>query len=96
MVRCQTIIAHLSEYLDKEATLETRDAIEAHLRGCLRCNAVYDSTRKLLVIAGDRRICDLPAGFSARLHRFLDQTVLGPAPSCAGRRQRLHTRPPAQ
>lgn len=77
MVRCKTIIAHLSEYVDSEAPPELCRAIEDHLQGCRRCSAVYDSTRKLLVIAGDERIFELPAGFSARLHGFLDRAIMG-------------------
>lgn len=76
MVRCKTIIAHLSEYMDGEATPELCDTIELHLRGCHRCNAVYDSTRKMLVITGDERIFEVPLGFSTRLHHFLDEAIL--------------------
>ncbi len=76
MVRCKTIIAHLSEYVDKEASPELCHTIEKHLRGCSRCSAVYDSTRKMLVITGDERIFEIPSGFSARLHRFLERAIL--------------------
>lgn len=71
MVSCKTIIAHLSEYLDGDASVEMRQKIERHLRGCHRCNAVYDSTRKMLVITGDERIFELPEGYGERLHGFL-------------------------
>jgi hypothetical protein len=50
--------------------------IEKHLRGCHRCTAVYDSTRKMLVITGDERVFEIPSGYSARLHRFLDKAIL--------------------
>ena len=80
MVRCKTIIAHLSEYLDGEATPELCHTIERHLRGCRRCSAVYDSTRKMLVITGDERVFEVPSGYSVRLHHFLDKAILeGPA-----------------
>ncbi len=75
MVSCKTIIANLSGYLDGEATPEMRQKIEKHLRGCRRCSAVYDSTRKMLVITGDERVIEVPAGFSERLHGFLDMTL---------------------
>lgn len=75
MVRCKTIVDHLSEYLDGESSAEWREKIEKHLRGCRRCSAVYDSTRKLLVIVGDERTFEIPAGFSTRLHRFLDEAI---------------------
>lgn len=75
MVSCKTIIAKLSEYLDGDAAPEMRQTIERHLRGCRRCSAVYDSTRKLLVITGDERVFEIPSGFSERLHSFLDATL---------------------
>ena len=50
MVSCKTVIANLSNYLDGDAPPEMRHKIEKHLRGCHRCTAVYDSTRKMLVI----------------------------------------------
>jgi anti-sigma factor RsiW len=77
MVRCKTIISHLSEYVDGEASPELRRAIEQHLRYCRRCNIVYDSTRKMLLITGDERTFEVPAGYSLRLHQFLDKNVLG-------------------
>ncbi len=75
MVSCKTIIANLSEYLDGEAAPEMHQKIERHLRSCRRCSAVYDSTRKMLVITGDERIFEIPTGFSERLHNFLDATL---------------------
>lgn len=75
MVSCKTIIANLSEYLDGDASLEMRQKIEKHLRRCHRCTAVYDSTRKMLVITGDERAFDIPVGFSERLHGFLDNVI---------------------
>jgi anti-sigma factor RsiW len=78
MVSCKTIIANVSEYLDGDAPSEMRHKIERHLRGCHRCSAVYDSTRKMLAITGDERIFELPSGFSYRLHNFLDQVISGP------------------
>lgn len=80
MVSCKTIIAHLSEYMDGETTSEMRQVIERHLRGCHRCRAVYDSTRKMLVITGDSRVFEIPAGYSDRLHRFID-VILREGPS---------------
>ncbi|MGC8550284.1 MAG: anti-sigma factor family protein [Acidobacteriaceae bacterium] len=76
MVRCKTIVDHLSEYIDGEASPELFHTIEEHLRGCRRCNAIYDSTRKMLVVTGDERIFEVPSGFSMRLHAFLDEVIL--------------------
>jgi predicted anti-sigma-YlaC factor YlaD len=75
MVSCKTVIANLSNYLDGEAAPEMRQKIEKHLRGCHRCTAVYDSTRKMLVITGDERAFEVPVGYSDRLHGFLDKAI---------------------
>jgi anti-sigma factor RsiW len=75
MVSCKTIVAHLSQYVDGDITVEMRQKIERHLRGCRRCSAVYDSTRKMLVITGDERVFELPTGFSERLHGFLNEAL---------------------
>ena len=56
-----------------------RQKIEKHLRGCRRCSAVYDSTRKMLGITGDERVFEIPAGYSERLHAFLDKAMAGGA-----------------
>ena len=73
MVTCKTVIANLSNYLDGELAPEMRQKIERHLRGCRRCSAVYDSTRKMLVIVADERTFEIPMGYSERLHAFIDQ-----------------------
>ena len=78
MVSCKTIVANLSEYLDGEASPEMRQKIEEHLRSCHRCTAVYDSTRKMLVITGDERVFEVPTGFSERLHGFLNKVITNP------------------
>jgi predicted anti-sigma-YlaC factor YlaD len=75
MVSCKTVIANLTNYLDGDIAREMRQKIEKHLRHCHRCTAVYDSTRKMLVITGDERVFEIPAGYSDRLHRFLDKAI---------------------
>jgi predicted anti-sigma-YlaC factor YlaD len=75
MVSCKTVIANLTNYLDGDVAPEMRQKIEKHLRRCHRCTAVYDSTRKMLVITGDERVFEIPAGYSERLHSFLDSSL---------------------
>ena len=75
MVSCKTVVANLTNYLDGDVAPEMRQKIEKHLRRCHRCTAVYDSTRKMLVITGDERVFEIPAGFSDRLHGFLDKVI---------------------
>lgn len=81
MVSCKTIIDHLSDYLDGSVSAEMRQKIEKHLRSCHRCSAVYDSTRKMLVITGDERAFEIPDGYGERLHCFLDTILTDPQTS---------------
>ncbi len=75
MVTCKTIIGQLSDYLDGNVSAAMKDKIERHLRGCRRCRAVYDSTRKMLVIMGDEEVFEVPEGYGTRLHNFVDSLV---------------------
>jgi len=75
MVGCKTIIANLSGYLDEEVPMEMRRKIERHLRMCRRCSAVYNSTRKMLVIMGDEQVFEVPVGYEERLHAFVAERI---------------------
>ena len=72
------IVANLSEYLDGDATIGMGQKIEGHLRSCRRRSAVRDRTRKMLVITGDERVFELPAGLGERLHSVLNKTLSNP------------------
>ena len=68
---CKHVWTQVSEYIDGSVTAEMREAIERHLANCRHCSAVYDSTRNILVLVGDERTFEVPAGFGERLHTRL-------------------------
>lgn len=70
-LRCEDVLRELNGYLEGGTTSELRARIEAHLRGCHRCLAVYDGVRNVLRLVADGRALELPAGFSERLRRRL-------------------------
>lgn len=72
MVTCKKIIAQLSDYLEGSVSADMRERIESHLRGCRHCSAVYDSSRKVLIIMGDKKTFEVPEGYGTRLHLFVD------------------------
>jgi predicted anti-sigma-YlaC factor YlaD len=72
---CKHVWAQLSEYIDGTVPPELRAAIEGHLAHCRHCSAVYDSTRNILVLAGDERTFELPVGFGERLHARLQECM---------------------
>lgn len=73
MVSCHEVLENLSNFIDKEVDQGLRADIEAHLRMCHRCTVLHDSLRKLIIIAADERTFEVPAGYSERLHAFLNQ-----------------------
>lgn len=73
MVSCKKLAATLSRYMDDEVSMELRLEITRHLSYCRRCEVLLDSVRKVLIISGDDRIFEVPAGYEERLHSFLDQ-----------------------
>lgn len=73
MVGCETVLEQLSNFVDGDIGPALRAEIEAHLRMCHRCSALYDSLRKMLVIVADERVFEIPLGYSERLHAFIDR-----------------------
>lgn len=73
MVSCETVLQELSNFIDHEIDPGLRAEIEAHLRTCHRCSVLHDSMRKVVVIVADERTFEIPAGYSKRLHDFIDQ-----------------------
>ena len=72
---CKHVWAQVSEYIDGAVSAEMKAGIERHLANCRHCSAVYDSTRNILVLAGDERTFELPVGFGERLHERLQAWV---------------------
>jgi hypothetical protein len=70
-ISCAEVIRELSNYIDKDVTQKLRERIAAHLPGCSHCTAVYDGLRNTIMLTGDGRFFDLPAGFSEHLRSKL-------------------------
>lgn len=75
MVSCRKVAEHLSDLVDGELNAEVRSEIEHHLYWCRRCSVLLDSVRKVLIISGDDRTFEVPAGYEARLHHFLEEKL---------------------
>jgi hypothetical protein len=73
VVNCEHVWREISNYLEGEVNAETRAAMELHFAQCKHCTAVLDGARNVVLIYGDDRLFELPAGFSRRLqHRLAD------------------------
>lgn len=79
LISCTEVGRELSNYIESAVTPELRFRIEAHLRFCPECKAVYDGMRNVLTLIGATDVIELPVGFSLRLYRRLAQ-VCRPGP----------------
>jgi len=59
-ISCRHVTREISNYIDDQLTPELRRQIEEHVRLCHRCSILVDTTRRLLYIAGDERVLELP------------------------------------
>jgi len=59
-ISCRHVARQISDYIDGNLTPELRAKIDEHLRLCGRCSIVLDTTRKLLYVAGDEKVFDVP------------------------------------
>jgi len=78
VIDCRHVWDFISGYLDETLPLETKELVQKHLENCEICSAVLDSTRNILILTGDDRVFELPAGFSDRLHARLDREMKTP------------------
>ena len=68
---CYEVRRELVSYMEKDVEPELRNRIDAHLRNCHHCTAVYDGVRNVVHLLGHHESIELPAGFSQRLYRRL-------------------------
>lgn len=76
-IDCGHVFREISNYLEGEVDAVLRARMEAHFKECAHCTAILDGTRNVLRLVGDGEVFELPAGFSQRLFRKLEQH-LGP------------------
>lgn len=74
-IDCKQVWEHISAYIDGDVDANLRAEIDKHLETCEICSAVLDSTRNVVVLVADGRVFELPAGFSDRLHKRLDEEL---------------------
>ena len=74
-ISCVEVWRELSNYIDGAIDPELRLRIEEHFKGCEHCAAILDGTRNVIRLVGDGRAFDLPAGFSDRLKKRLQEKL---------------------
>ncbi len=70
-IDCREVWRELVNRTEGDLTPEMRDRVERHLQSCPQCRAVYDGSRNIVQLLGDKTIFELPRGFSQRLYKRL-------------------------
>lgn len=79
-IDCGHVFREISNYIEGEVDAELRARMEAHFKQCAHCTAILDGTRNVLRLVGDGEVFELPAGFSQRLYRKLEQHLASGTP----------------
>ena len=74
-IGCEEVWREVSNYLDKEISVDLRARMTEHFKDCKHCSAVLDGTRNVVKLVGDAKIFELQAGFSSRLYRKLNSKL---------------------
>ena len=74
-IDCRQVWKELTNYMEGDLIPEMRERIAHHLQACRHCKAIYDGTRNVVRLLGDKKSIELPKGFSERLfNRLVFQT----------------------
>jgi predicted anti-sigma-YlaC factor YlaD len=74
-LECKHVWAYISYYIDGSVDPEQRKDIENHLAHCEICSAILDSVHNILILTADDRVFALPIGYSARLHKRINDEI---------------------
>ena len=61
-IDCRNVWRELVNYTEGDLTPEMRDRITRHLQSCPHCRAVYDGSRNIVRLLGDKNAFELPPG----------------------------------
>jgi hypothetical protein len=75
VIDCKDVWGCISDFLDDSLSGDVRVLVQRHLEHCEICSAILDSTRNILVLTADKRVFELPVGFSKRLHDRLQAEI---------------------
>jgi anti-sigma factor RsiW len=74
-ISCHEVWKAIGAYVDNDIDADLRRRMEAHFKQCSHCRAVLDGTNNVIQLVGDGQAFDVPAGFSSRLYRKLEERL---------------------
>jgi predicted anti-sigma-YlaC factor YlaD len=74
---CRQFLQELPDYMDGDAAIGIKEAIQEHLAFCRKCEVLYNSTQKTVQIVSDysQATFELPEDASARLYSRLQERL---------------------
>lgn len=70
-MKCEELLARLSEHVDDVITPSVCREFEQHMAGCNPCKVVVDNIRKTITLYKRGQSYELPLSFRERLHAVL-------------------------
>jgi anti-sigma factor (TIGR02949 family) len=70
-LNCQDVIQELSNFMDGELDVTSKQELESHLNECTECKLVVDQTKKTVRLFCDSEPVELPGEVRSRLHDAL-------------------------
>ena len=70
-MNCKSVIREISNYLDGELELASKQELEHHLELCGDCKMVVDQTKLTVDVFCDSEPVELPIDVKSRLHEAL-------------------------
>jgi hypothetical protein len=74
-ISCGEVFRALGGYLENDIDARLRRRMQEHFKRCNHCRALLDGTNNVIQLVGDGRAFEVPAGFSSRLYRKLEQRL---------------------
>ena len=71
-ISCLEVWREISNYIDEVVDPELRARMEAHFKVCAHCSAILDGTKNVVKLVADGETFELPAGFSKRLFKKIE------------------------
>ena len=81
LLTCHEFLQELAGYLDETAESDLRRKLEIHVRGCLKCFVILDSTRKTIRLARGMQLQKVPDHIHVRLMEALERRMAARKPS---------------
>jgi anti-sigma factor RsiW len=83
-MRCEDLLAALSEYVDGDLDPGICESFEEHLKGCNPCQIVIDNIRQTITLYKAGKPVELPVQLRQRLHQVLRSRWKTKFPSAGG------------